>query len=105
MSITISLVMVIQRRLKSYILSGAFVAAPIGGLLWALGAFALRLGFTWVTAKIKGHRFDAFDRPPSPTPIAYTGGQEESSDEGRDEPEAVLRVKPHKRIHLSSQAI
>ncbi|KAJ3535563.1 hypothetical protein NM208_g7082 [Fusarium decemcellulare] len=42
---------------------GAFVAAPVGGLLWGLGAFALRLSVQWVLAKVRGHRFDALDHP------------------------------------------
>lgn len=42
---------------------GAFVAAPFGGLLWGFGACALRLAALWVLAKVKGHRFDALDRP------------------------------------------
>ena len=53
--------------------TGAFVAAPVGGLLWALGAFALRIGYHWIMAKVKGHQFDAFDRPPPPPPSFYTG--------------------------------
>ena len=32
-------------------------------MLWALGAFALRIAFHWVQAKRKGVRFDAFDAP------------------------------------------
>lgn len=43
---------------------GAFVAAPVGGLLWGFGAFAFRVGFQWIRAKLGGHRFDSFDRPP-----------------------------------------
>jgi hypothetical protein len=43
--------------------AGAFVAAPFGGLLWAFGACAIRIGFLWVLAKVRGHRFDALDRP------------------------------------------
>lgn len=43
--------------------SGAFVAAPIGGLLWGFGALALRLTTLFILAKIKGHRFDALDKP------------------------------------------
>ena len=43
--------------------TGAFVAAPVGGLLWGFGALVLRLGFQWSQAKVKGHRFDALDRP------------------------------------------
>ena len=42
---------------------GAFVAAPIGGLLWGFGALALRLGIQYTIAKVKGRRFDALDRP------------------------------------------
>jgi len=42
---------------------GAFVAAPFGGLLWGFGALALRLTYQFIDAKIKGHRFDALDRP------------------------------------------
>jgi hypothetical protein len=55
-------------------LIGAFVAAPIGGLLWAFGAFAVRLAIQYANAKIKGHRFDALDKPAStPGPSFYTG--------------------------------
>ncbi|CAF9909372.1 MAG: hypothetical protein HETSPECPRED_008964 [Heterodermia speciosa] len=42
---------------------GAFVAAPIGGLLCGFGSFALRIACLWIAAKVKGHRFEAFDRP------------------------------------------
>ncbi|MCJ1473430.1 hypothetical protein MMC13_002081 [Lambiella insularis] len=56
---------------------GAFVAAPIGGLLWGFGALALRLLYQWTMAKMKGHRFNAFDRPPPPEPTFFTGGHAE----------------------------
>ena len=56
---------------------GAFVAAPIGGLLWALAAFSLRIGYLWTSSKIKGHRFDAFDRPTPPSPSLYVGEHDE----------------------------
>jgi len=42
---------------------GAFVCAPFGGLLWGFGALALRLTIQYLYAKVKGHRFDALDRP------------------------------------------
>jgi hypothetical protein len=45
---------------------GAFVAAPFGGLIWGFGALALRLAFQNVLAQVKGHRFDALDRPVHP---------------------------------------
>lgn len=51
---------------------GAFVAAPVGGLLWGVGALGLRLAFQWANAKIRGRRFDALDRPVSRTPSHET---------------------------------
>ncbi|KPM45109.1 hypothetical protein AK830_g1504 [Neonectria ditissima] len=51
---------------------GAFVAAPVGGLLWGCGALALRLAAQFVLAKVRGHRFDALDRPIERTPSADT---------------------------------
>ncbi len=54
---------------------GAFVAAPIGGLLWGFLALALRLTYQYLDAKIKGHRFDALDRP------AYLDNQVEGAPE------------------------
>jgi hypothetical protein len=42
---------------------GAFVAAPVGGLLWGFGALGLRLGIQYAIARSKGRRFDALDRP------------------------------------------
>ncbi|MCJ1421238.1 hypothetical protein MMC32_007600 [Xylographa parallela] len=59
---------------------GAFVAAPVGGLLWGFGALALRLGFQWSQAKAKGHRFDALDRPSPARPSFYTGDHAEADD-------------------------
>lgn len=40
---------------------GAFVAAPVGGLLWGFGALLLRLSTTWVYCKLTGKHWDAFD--------------------------------------------
>ncbi|KAF2271190.1 hypothetical protein CC78DRAFT_419821, partial [Lojkania enalia] len=45
---------------------GAFVAAPVGSLLWGFGACGLRLVFLYILSGIKGHRFDALDRPIPP---------------------------------------
>ena len=47
----------------SNLILGAFVAAPIGGFLWAFGAMGLRIGYQWLLARLRGHRFDSFDRP------------------------------------------
>ncbi|KAK7429708.1 hypothetical protein QQZ08_003734 [Neonectria magnoliae] len=51
---------------------GAFVAAPVGGLVWGCGALALRLTAQFILAKVRGHRFDALDRPIERTPSADT---------------------------------
>ena len=75
----------------------AQVAAPLGGLLWGGGAFALRIGFQWVQAKRKGLRFDAFERPPPTQPPPYTSGAEsfEEENEGREDHEGPEeRVAP-----------
>jgi hypothetical protein len=56
---------------------GAFVAAPVGGLLWGFAALAVRLTIQFAIAKIKGHRFEALDKPVStPGPAFYTGNPE-----------------------------
>ncbi|KAH8661879.1 hypothetical protein BX600DRAFT_304367 [Xylariales sp. PMI_506] len=54
---------------------GAFVAAPVGGILWGFGALALRLTFQFAHAKMKGTRFDALDRP-----FFVPPGQEDEAD-------------------------
>ncbi|KAI9831481.1 MAG: hypothetical protein M1826_003371 [Phylliscum demangeonii] len=43
---------------------GAFVVAPLGGLLWGAAACALRLAVRYALAKRRGTRFAALDRPP-----------------------------------------
>lgn len=57
--------MILQQGLYSNDWSafGAFVAAPVGSLLWGFGALGLRLGFQWLMAKKNGRRFDALDQP------------------------------------------
>lgn len=67
--------------------SGAFVAAPVGGLLWGFAAFAIRILCLWIMAKIKGHRFDAFDRP-RPLEAAEYAGQGFPSDDQPGHPPA-----------------
>jgi Na+/proline symporter len=52
---------------------GAFVAAPVGGLLWAAAAFAGRLGVQWFLARLRGSPFTALDKPTAPSPSFYTG--------------------------------
>jgi hypothetical protein len=58
---------------------GAFVAAPVGGLLWGFGALGLRLGIQYVRARVKGERFDALDRP-----VVLGGPQLVDPEFGRD---------------------
>lgn len=65
---------------------GAFVAAPFGGLLWAMGACGLRISFLWIMAKARGRRFDALDRP-IPRQIARPGALDSQDNEN----EAVLQ--------------
>lgn len=54
---------------------GAFVAAPVGGLLWGFGALALRLSIQYIRAKRTHQRFDALSRP-FPDPTARIEGDE-----------------------------
>lgn len=42
---------------------GAFVAAPVGAVIWGLIAFALRISFLYIKSRIQGTRFDALDKP------------------------------------------
>ena len=42
---------------------GAFVAAPVGGLLWGISAFSSRVSIQWIMAKARGRRFNPFDNP------------------------------------------
>ncbi|KAG6004697.1 hypothetical protein E4U21_000852 [Claviceps maximensis] len=53
---------------------GAFVAAPVGGILWGFGALGLRLSFQYIKAKVRHERFDALDRPVTAQPrsASYT---------------------------------
>lgn len=54
---------------------GAFVAAPVGGLLWGFGALGLRLTFQYIRAKRTRQPFDALSRP-FPEPAAQIEGDE-----------------------------
>ncbi|KAG6033794.1 hypothetical protein E4U41_006801 [Claviceps citrina] len=65
---------------------GAFVAAPVGGLLWGFGALGLRLLFQYVRARVLHTPFDALHRP---------AGSRVGSDSDADAPEQVV-VSPTK---------
>lgn len=59
---------------------GAFVAAPVGGLLWGFGALALRLTVLFVQSKVRGTRFDALDYPAA-VPVEDSSTLADTSDE------------------------
>ncbi|KAF2460176.1 hypothetical protein BDY21DRAFT_281003, partial [Lineolata rhizophorae] len=59
---------------------GAFVAAPVGGLLWGCGAFLLRIGVLYAVSQITGKPFDAFEKP-----IWTTSGASRYVDGAEDE--------------------
>ncbi|KAL8994920.1 MAG: hypothetical protein Q9169_005257 [Polycauliona sp. 2 TL-2023] len=71
---------------------GAFVAAPIGGLLWGFGAFAVRISVQWVLARVRDHHFDAFDRPPKADPSFRMGSRDRSSEEEDQEPAPMAKA-------------
>lgn len=62
--------------------------------MWALGAFVLRISIMWAYAKIKGRRFDAFDRPRQLEPLDPVG-QRNSVDE-EHEPVNAVETSPNK---------
>lgn len=65
---------------------GAFVAAPVGGFLWAVGALVLRLSILWIKAKITGQRFDALDKPVKGfAPEGYRSSSDEIEHEGQED--------------------
>ena len=73
---------------------GAFIAAPVGGMLWGFGALALRLTMQWILARSKGHHFDAFDRPDSAaSPASYLGGNSPLEERDTITRESVRLVK------------
>lgn len=43
--------------------TGAFLAAPLGGLIAGFIALGLRLGYFYIMSRVRGHRFTALDRP------------------------------------------
>jgi len=75
---------------------GAFVAAPIGGLLWGFGALALRLIFQFSAAKLKGKPFDALDRPAYLDRRIEGAPEYATSDEIHPNPQAGLVEVDHK---------
>jgi Na+/proline symporter len=77
---------------------GAFVCAPFGGLVWGFGALGLRLTFQYVHAKIRGHRFDALDRPAYLDRPVSDGNEYAASGEVHVDVQAETVVSDHKGI-------
>ena len=75
---------------------GAFVAASIGGLLWGLVAFALRIGVQWVYCKRAGQKFDSFQRPALQSPAVLVDQDPLSSDAAPTRLEAIWFIRPQK---------
>lgn len=69
---------------------GAFVAAPVGGLLWGVAALSTRLAYRFIQAKSKGHRFDALDRPEYLSQPVRVTSECITSDQTQTGPEAGL---------------
>lgn len=66
--------------LDTDLLLGAFVAAPFGGLLWGFGACGLRLATLYIVSRVRGHRFDALDKP-IPVPASRTHDSGDTSED------------------------
>jgi hypothetical protein len=75
---------------------GAFVAAPVGGLLWGFGALILRISFQFVFAKLTGRHFDALDRPAYLNRRVMGAPEYADSDEIHSDTRAGLVTVDHK---------
>lgn len=64
---------------------GAFVAAPVGGLLWAAAAFTFRLAVLFIKAKVTGTPFDALDKPAKISTSETYKSSEELEREGQED--------------------
>lgn len=64
---------------------GAFVAAPVGALLWGFVACAGRIVVQVALARVRGQRSTALERPVKGSPIEGVGGEEGGLSRGRDD--------------------
>lgn len=71
---------------------GAFVAAPIGGLLWGAAALACRLGLQYILCRRRGVPFDGLDRP-DPTVVHSQPEEVDYDTNGSDVPIAKTTGK------------
>lgn len=75
---------------------GAFVAAPVGGMLWGFGALGVRLSYQYITARAKGERFDALDRPVPRDPLVSGDREYVPSDEVQEDSREGTVTVDHK---------
>lgn len=75
---------------------GAFVAAPVGGILWGFGALVVRLTYKFIVAKVKGNRFEDLDRPAYLDNQVEGAGEYAASDEIHEDSNAGLVTVDHK---------
>lgn len=71
---------------------GAFVAAPVGGLLFSIAAFLGRISVLWIMAKVGGYRFTALDRPSAPD-AAFEPAERHSVDRADSSSERPVGVE------------
>lgn len=69
---------------------GAFVAAPVGGLVWGFIALAFRLSVQYARARVTGRRFDALDKPLWVSSVVP--GAQEAADQSTGEVESKKDV-------------
>lgn len=76
---------------------GAFVAAPVGGMLFGIAALILRLCVLWIQSRITGKRFSALDKPivhdATPASSIYGGADEVEPGEASQVSEVVVKPK------------
>lgn len=84
---------------------GAFVAAPVGGLLWGFGALLVRLAYQFINAKRMGMGFDALDRPQDLDHRVDDAPEYAASDEIQSNPQDGLVTADHKGIKADSSGV
>jgi hypothetical protein len=84
---------------------GAFVAAPVGGLLWGFAALLVRLAYRFIDAKRKGMRFDALDRPQHLDNRVDEAPEDAASDAIQSDPQEGLITVDHKGVKADSSEV
>ncbi|KAK7208540.1 hypothetical protein BZA70DRAFT_234740 [Myxozyma melibiosi] len=82
---------------------GAFVAAPVGALLWLVGAVVVRAAAMWVYSKVAGVPYKVFDKPaPSPTELVDVGGANLRGEVDEDDVSGFERIYQPEQETISS---